>query len=496
MQNGVQHVPEKGCFVVQGHGDMKYLVSLFPKAKCSCASRSGCYHISAVQKSIGMPSTQQKRPMQLSVLKKNSRKRSDKKSGTKKPRPMDYDYEPAADSTGILSECEDDNSSGKAGENSSSVTSSKNITTESSSNNLKNSNIDEKEADATPVKKQKPQYSCDGTPKSILKNTIVPSKRSSKRHVTFKAEKISGKNSCRKLRLDTEPESIIINSSQNEADIESKSMRWAENKDILLSDIQDVKKHGEMINDRIMSYVNKLLKLQFSNTNGFQDTLLIPHFKNKWTYRLQFEAKAAPCGQIHYNGSAHWLCSYNLTTVKNGKVEVFLLDSLMQSRKLVSDSVCLQLAKIYGSECSELNLTLPQLQQRSPGSNNCGPFAVAHIVEFCLNSYSDFKSDINWQFDETQLRSHLVQCLAHKKLTAFPKITVPNYRPSLHKIKVPLFCTCKLPEVFDNLIECIRSRCKAKFHKTCKNIDVVVDSWNCECCKDKRGTKKKEVFDM
>jgi hypothetical protein len=101
-KNGVVHVPSLGAFLVQGSKGDKYAVSLFPKEKCQCPSTSTCYHIIAAKLSVGMDDGYRERTYNLSQLRRNSRKRTDKKSGKKQPRPLDNDIStvaPAPDSS-------------------------------------------------------------------------------------------------------------------------------------------------------------------------------------------------------------------------------------------------------------------------------------------------------------------------------------------------------------------------------------------------------------
>ena len=52
--NGVMHVPNANCYVVNGHNDAKYCVTLHPEF-CACPSMSRCYHILAVKMFVCVP---------------------------------------------------------------------------------------------------------------------------------------------------------------------------------------------------------------------------------------------------------------------------------------------------------------------------------------------------------------------------------------------------------------------------------------------------------
>ena len=82
--------PKLHCFNVKGTSGIVRVVTLFPKASCSCPSTGDCYHILAVQRSVGVEG---KKEVQhnLSRLRANTRSRRDKKSGRKRPRPADLE---------------------------------------------------------------------------------------------------------------------------------------------------------------------------------------------------------------------------------------------------------------------------------------------------------------------------------------------------------------------------------------------------------------------
>jgi hypothetical protein len=100
-QKKVSHFPEAGSFVVEGSNGDKYSVQLYLKESCSCPSLATCYHILAVQMSIGVEELSEKRIYNLTQLRKNTRKRPNKRAGRKQPRPCDRDISiiPAPEST-------------------------------------------------------------------------------------------------------------------------------------------------------------------------------------------------------------------------------------------------------------------------------------------------------------------------------------------------------------------------------------------------------------
>ena len=79
------------------------VVKLFPKTTCSCPAQSSCYHITAARKAIWIEDHPQRRVINLTKLRKNSRKRRDKTSGRNGPRLQDVDVVPADDADDLTS---------------------------------------------------------------------------------------------------------------------------------------------------------------------------------------------------------------------------------------------------------------------------------------------------------------------------------------------------------------------------------------------------------
>jgi len=83
-------------FVVSGTTEPR-VVRLFPKTTCSCPAAGGCYHIAAAKRAVGIDDTQKRRVLNLTQLRRNTRKRPDKTSGRKRPRTADVDVVAAGD---------------------------------------------------------------------------------------------------------------------------------------------------------------------------------------------------------------------------------------------------------------------------------------------------------------------------------------------------------------------------------------------------------------
>jgi hypothetical protein len=85
-----------GVFTVMGTIEPR-VVKLFPACTCSCPSVSDCYHIKAAQISVGMRTNVVRRQLNLTTLRRNTRKKADRRSGLKRPRLQDVDVIAAGD---------------------------------------------------------------------------------------------------------------------------------------------------------------------------------------------------------------------------------------------------------------------------------------------------------------------------------------------------------------------------------------------------------------
>ena len=82
----ISHDPRLRTFTVIGTGGKAHVVKVFPSESCSCPSTAQCYHIMAVKMSLGIPYEERKK-VNLTRLRLNSRSRNQKKAGRKRPRP-------------------------------------------------------------------------------------------------------------------------------------------------------------------------------------------------------------------------------------------------------------------------------------------------------------------------------------------------------------------------------------------------------------------------
>ena len=97
-QGNISHNHTLGVFTVIGTGGNPHAVRLFPSESCTCPSTGLCYHLLAVQMSIGLKQSTPAKRINLTQLRRNTRSRRELRSGRKAPRPGDYEIIPAPDS--------------------------------------------------------------------------------------------------------------------------------------------------------------------------------------------------------------------------------------------------------------------------------------------------------------------------------------------------------------------------------------------------------------
>jgi len=82
---------------------------------------------------------------------------------------------------------------------------------------------------------------------------------------------------------------------------------------------------------------------------------------------------------------------------------------------------------------------VPVQQQR--GECDCGLFVIATAVHVGAGNNIEEIS-----FDQTMMRSHLVQCFEKKTLSPFPQMKKKVKQSMLGNIFIPVYCHCGRPD--------------------------------------------------
>ncbi|CAG2232922.1 unnamed protein product [Mytilus edulis] len=397
--------------------------------------------------SIGLQPTKTDNVVSLRALSKNSKKKIDKKSGRKQPRANDYgiEFEPAPDSQFSIN----------------TPLKQKLMTTPSTNGSIK------------PNK----------TPKI---STVFSTPKSKKKLELSVIEEDAGETHI----IDEKKNSTEINKSlpvkkRKIDDINLDEMETPTKKTKTLSDLpwvaycsqqhkQNILNNNYLCSDIIISTQN-LLKFEFPEINGFQETTLAPvKLNGKWVSETGFQSQESPSLQIHHNGNAHWVLSLQ---TRDGNI--YLLDSLSLN---LTTSLEYQLTQIYGKDKKKLIIRIPDVQKQQ-NSIDCGLFAIANALEFCQTG---FKGGTHITYEQKYMREHLIHCLENGKFTHFPKNnfgkTPKNLKTKTHIISIN--CDCGKPDTIEDMVGCEgktgRKMCDVWTHRSCAKKNMKENSWFCE----------------
>ena len=225
-------------------------------------------------------------------------------------------------------------------------------------------------------------------------------------------------------------------------------------------------KKGRMLTDEHINYAQNLLVSQFPSIDGFQNCLLA---QNNGFVPVQREAI-----QIHFVRGNHWVTS----SLFGGVVTVY--DSLCEGT--LSVSLTHQLALVYRAQVRTDDQTLcayvPTVQQQQ-GGVDCGVFAIAFALHIALGD--DLENII---FEQSSMRQHLLTCFSEQKFEPFPcREIVPSPSPHKQPNLIKLYCTCLMPETYDDMIAC--DVCERWFHLKCVGMPQSPpeeESWICKNC--------------
>ena len=74
----------------------------------------------------------------------------------------------------------------------------------------------------------------------------------------------------------------------------------------------------------------------------------------------------------------------------------------------------------------------------------------------------------NIDYNQSAMRSHLEECFEKEELSLFLQSSVPVKKSRLKHVFVKVYCFCKRPECYDNMIEC--EGCSTWFHFKCVGL--------------------------
>ena len=101
-----------------------------------------------------------------------------------------------------------------------------------------------------------------------------------------------------------------------------------------------------------MLAVSNILRKQFPQINGLQDTKNTPFFmeeKQFWNTSKQFKPQVSPSVQLHFDGINHWTMCFSSS---KDEESIYYIDSLGANLKDLKNNVKIQLSQIYSKKIS------------------------------------------------------------------------------------------------------------------------------------------------
>ena len=191
----------------------------------------------------------------------------------------------------------------------------------------------------------------------------------------------------------------------------------------------------EWLNDNHMTCAQKLIKNQFPQYNGLQNTILQ---QTKFLKPLLKSLQILHTGETENNRN-HWIA---VSTVNyNKKEDIIVYDSKFSSSlspdtliKTEKSAICIKVANVT----------------KQTGLSDCGLFAIAYIthIAFGMNPSSCV-------FQQSSMREHFLKCLEDKKMQPFPVSNRKRRTSVSHKIiEEPVYCYCRCPNVGEKMFGC------------------------------------------
>ena len=182
---------------------------------------------------------------------------------------------------------------------------------------------------------------------------------------------------------------------------------------------------NRMLNDKIINFFQNMLKREFKNAAGLQDTLL--------GQKLRFKAiSCEPLVQVLHDGKLHWMV---VSTKGCDEGEVTLMDRAFTGT--VNQTIKRQICNTLQWLKAAINVKIVAVQQQK-NAIDCGIFAIAFVQSILLGYDVSLMS-----YDDAKMRSHMLICLLKNKLEQFPLSTTKIKRCQSKTIKISVFCICR-----------------------------------------------------
>ena len=124
-----------------------------------------------------------------------------------------------------------------------------------------------------------------------------------------------------------------------------------------------------------------------------------------------------------------------------------------------------QIAWLLYSSDESITLAWPNIKQQT-GSSDCGLFAMANDTSICSGV-----DPTSHDWDQTEMRQHLVKCFKAGYMEMFPTETAakPKVSTTVETTEeVAIYCACRQPDDGKDIFRF--DTCHVWYHRACENV--------------------------
>ena len=264
-------------------------------------------------------------------------------------------------------------------------------------------------------------------------------------------------------------EAILIDDSSDNTSAKAtstckKSETWLKiGSSVLCKAERNMLCNNEWLSDLHINAVQILLKQQFPQIGGLQNTVLL----QSRSHIKPFQSGVRSLQVVHINNN-HWVVA---STINCENADITIYDSLNSAVSIGTQGI---LASFLNSQKDHFKVQIPKVNKQS-GTKDCGVFAAAYCTAL---AFGEDPSAV--VYDQQHLRYHLLNCL-ERKMSVFPNIR-PR-RTASTWITVNVYCICRGPDTGEVMIAC--DSCKKWYHAECVSgclKEFKFKKWFCLSC--------------
>ncbi len=209
--------------------------------------------------------------------------------------------------------------------------------------------------------------------------------------------------------------------------------------------------------DEVINACQEMLKLQFPNTAGLCDPILLIQ------QTVSVSASADVVQIVHDSGHKHWI-TVSTIGCKSNEINIFC------SLQYTPSEACIKtITRFIKFTSRHITLHIMNVSKQT-NTVDCGLYAIAYATSL-LNG----NDPVNLNYKQTAMRQHVVTSLETFSLSEFPAASMRTVRNKLTRMKeCKLHCVCYTAfckSVDTDMIMC--SYCAIWYHKDCINMDDI-----------------------